>query len=90
MFTVTNNTGRILTLYNGATVIAAIANGAVGNSNQLNVSTIGYGDAIFANSSGTFADNTNYTATYQASSPNFPQNNVLFANGLPGGNVRFF
>jgi hypothetical protein len=90
MFTVTNNTGQTLTLYDGGNVLAQIANGNHANVNELHVSGVGYGNAIFANSSGNFTNNSTYTATYQASSPTFPQNNILFSNGLPGGNVRFY
>lgn len=89
MFTVTNNTGRTLTLYDGGTVIVTIANGATGTAGQLNVGSVDYGGAIFGNRYGDFANGATYTATYDPAAGGFGQNNILFSNGLPGGNVRF-
>jgi hypothetical protein len=89
MFTVNNNCGGILTIYDGGNALATIAAGAQAQINALQVTSVACGGVIYCNQTGNFANGPTYNATLVAKSPAFPFNNVLFSDGNPGGNVRY-
>jgi hypothetical protein len=90
MFTVNNNTGSTLTLYDKENTLATINNGVNGTQvNSLTVTSVDCGGVIYATHTGSFVNGETYTATFVAKSVTFPHNNVLFSNGKLAGNVRY-